>query len=276
MAKTAVSDWSTTAASNTDIDSIDIDEGCPSSGINNAIRELMAQIKTALGMTEKYATFTGSHTILATENGTFFRKTGTAATWAPQAAATCGDGWRVTIKVEGTPLTIDPQGVETIDGETTIVIPPGNTVDIWCNGTAFFSSLQPVTAWTPVLTFATPGNLSVTYSSQIGDYSVNGKVVTANFQIITSAFTHTTASGVLEISGLPLASKSTGNGMGSLEWGGVTKSAYTHLVPKVVAGDTRFRIVANGSAATPNTLLAADLPTGGSVRLVGALTYFTD
>jgi hypothetical protein len=45
MAKNKVSEYSSTAASNTDIGGIDIAEGCAPSGINNAIRELMAQIK---------------------------------------------------------------------------------------------------------------------------------------------------------------------------------------------------------------------------------------
>lgn len=42
MPKTSWNDYSATAAANTDIDSINIDEGCAPSGINNAIRELMA------------------------------------------------------------------------------------------------------------------------------------------------------------------------------------------------------------------------------------------
>ena len=44
MAKTKISEYSSTANSNTDIASINIDEGCAPSGINNAIRALMAQI----------------------------------------------------------------------------------------------------------------------------------------------------------------------------------------------------------------------------------------
>lgn len=44
MAKTKISEYSTTAASNTDINSINIDEGCAPSGINDAIRTLMAQM----------------------------------------------------------------------------------------------------------------------------------------------------------------------------------------------------------------------------------------
>lgn len=45
MAKNKISEWSATPANNTDIGGIDIAEGCAPSGINNAIRELMAQVK---------------------------------------------------------------------------------------------------------------------------------------------------------------------------------------------------------------------------------------
>lgn len=45
MPKTKISEFSSTPANNTDIDGINIAEGCPPSAINNAIRELMAQLK---------------------------------------------------------------------------------------------------------------------------------------------------------------------------------------------------------------------------------------
>jgi hypothetical protein len=45
MAKNKISEFSSTPANNTDIGGIDIAEGCAPSGINNAIRELMAQLK---------------------------------------------------------------------------------------------------------------------------------------------------------------------------------------------------------------------------------------
>jgi hypothetical protein len=45
MAKTKVSEWNANPTSNTDVGGIDINEGCAPSGINNAIREVMAQIK---------------------------------------------------------------------------------------------------------------------------------------------------------------------------------------------------------------------------------------
>jgi hypothetical protein len=48
MAKTKISEYSSTSSGanlNTDIANINIDEGCAPSGINNAIRALMAQVK---------------------------------------------------------------------------------------------------------------------------------------------------------------------------------------------------------------------------------------
>lgn len=45
MAKTKISQYDSTAGNNTDINNIDIAEGCAPSGINNAIREMMAQLK---------------------------------------------------------------------------------------------------------------------------------------------------------------------------------------------------------------------------------------
>ena len=45
MAKTNITQYSATPSSNTDINSINIDENCPASGLNNAIRELMAHLK---------------------------------------------------------------------------------------------------------------------------------------------------------------------------------------------------------------------------------------
>jgi hypothetical protein len=45
MPKTKISEFDSVPANNTDIDSINIAEGCAPSGINNAIRELMSQLK---------------------------------------------------------------------------------------------------------------------------------------------------------------------------------------------------------------------------------------
>jgi len=46
MSKNTVSQWDVTAANNTDVGGIDIAEGCAPSGINNALRTIMAQVKS--------------------------------------------------------------------------------------------------------------------------------------------------------------------------------------------------------------------------------------
>ena len=56
MAKTSWNDYSATAASNTDVDSVNIDEGCAPSGINNAIRELMAHTADVVAGTPALST----------------------------------------------------------------------------------------------------------------------------------------------------------------------------------------------------------------------------
>lgn len=45
MAKTKISEYDSTAANNTDVDGVNLAEGCPPSGINNGIREVMAHLK---------------------------------------------------------------------------------------------------------------------------------------------------------------------------------------------------------------------------------------
>lgn len=50
MPKSTVSDWDSTASNNTDVGSIPLGEGATyPSNVNNAFREIMAQIKTAFG-----------------------------------------------------------------------------------------------------------------------------------------------------------------------------------------------------------------------------------
>jgi hypothetical protein len=71
MPKDKVSEWSATAANNTDIGGINIAEGCAPSGINNAIRELMAQVKDMQAGTDAdNFTVGGNLTVTGTATGT--------------------------------------------------------------------------------------------------------------------------------------------------------------------------------------------------------------
>ena len=132
-------------------------------------------------------------------------------------------------------------------------------------------------SWTPVLTFATAGNLSVVYSTQVGRYIRIGDQVTAFFDLITSTFTHTTASGNAQITGLPFTPENiTGFAPRStLQWSGITKANYTDIKASITPNSTTMTIVASGSGQASSNVAAADMPTTGSVILVGNITFQT-
>ena len=130
--------------------------------------------------------------------------------------------------------------------------------------------------WTPVFTFATPGNLSVTYGTQIGLYTRDGRQITLHYNIVTSAFTHTTAAGNLQITGLPIASHpGTGRAsVGKVAWRGITKANYTEIASHLTAGSSTLEFIASGSGVATANIAAGDMPTGGTVELIGTHIYF--
>ena len=129
--------------------------------------------------------------------------------------------------------------------------------------------------WTPVLTFATPGNLSITFSIQLGTYTRVGNRVVVNYNITTSAFSFTTASGSLQITGLPFTSKNLSTNLcwGSVSWGGITKAGYTQITPRLPVNSTTIDFVASGTGLAINLVSATDTPTGGQMYIHGFLIY---
>lgn len=172
----------------------------------------------------------------------------------------------------------------------------GSTADIW-RGALSVSSYATVNAesirltsafaranaapsfyeegtWTPIINFVTSGNLSVSYSSQSGSYVKIGKLVSYNYLIATSTFTHTTASGFFYISGLPYATSGNFLGSGSVSISGYTKAGYSPSGHETgTSGQTRLYVQISGSGVGIADLAAADLPTGGTVRIYGSGTY---
>lgn len=130
-------------------------------------------------------------------------------------------------------------------------------------------------SWTPVLTFATPGNLAVTYTAQVGRYVRLGSLALVWFTIHTSAFTHTTASGNCRITGLPITPASvTGlHFQGGMQWSGITKAGYTQWLPQSVLGNSYLEFTGSGSGQATDSLDTADMPTGGTVILRGFIAY---
>jgi hypothetical protein len=139
-----------------------------------------------------------------------------------------------------------------------------NTLDDYEEGT-----------WTPVLTAATPGDLSVTYAAQVGVYTKMGRLVVASFTITSSAFTHTTASGALQVTGLPFTSANVTNqnSIGGCFWGGITKATYTNIVSRNLANTAIVSFVASGSGVATSAVAITDCPTGGTMVLQATLFY---
>lgn len=129
--------------------------------------------------------------------------------------------------------------------------------------------------WAPVLTFDTVGNLSVAYTTQLGWYQKVGNVVHLWWNIVTSTFTHTTASGNLKITGSPFVSAGTASFFqyGLVNWQGITKASYTQVNPRVLVSDTQIYCVASGSGQAVSNIAFGDVPSGGTVILRGHLSY---
>lgn len=175
---------------------------------------------------------------------------------------------------------------------TSLILPGAANITTAANDTAEFVSLgsgnwvclwyKPQVApvysegtWTPALTFATPGDLAVGYTTQVGTYVRVGNLVTANVTLVLSSFTFTTASGSLRINGLPLTPKNVSGQQwhGTAHFEGVTKVGYTNFTTKLDANSTILGVRASGSGVGASSVAAADMPTGGNVRLFGTITY---
>lgn len=132
--------------------------------------------------------------------------------------------------------------------------------------------------WTPVLTFDTPGNLSVAYAAngQLGEYVRIGNLIIASFNVNTSTFTHTTAAGVMKLTGLPVASSNIPFQPGGTlsEWQGITKANYTHVSVRVRAETSELLFLASGSGQTTGGVQPADTPSGGTMLFRGTVMYY--
>lgn len=139
-----------------------------------------------------------------------------------------------------------------------------NTLDDYEEGT-----------WTPVLTFATPGDLSVAYSVSTGFYTKNGREVCIRFTVATSTFTHTTASGNLLVTGAPFTSLSTSGSAstGPLSFQGINKAGYNQFNASLPANSSAIGFLACESGSDRSNIGSADMPTGGTVVLQSTFNY---
>jgi hypothetical protein len=160
--------------------------------------------------------------------------------------------------------TINLTGGQIVFPSTQSASGNANTLDDYEEGT-----------FTPAITFVTPGNLSVAYTLQSGTYAKVGRIVNLHVAVVTSSFSHTTASGNLQITGMPFVSgiTSVAQREGGIQWEGITIANYTDMCPTLEDLSATITIRASGSAQTPRPIAASDMPTGGTVVFRGGVTY---
>lgn len=132
--------------------------------------------------------------------------------------------------------------------------------------------------WTPVLTFATPGDLAISsYTTQTATYTKIGRLIALSFAVVIIAgnFTWTTSSGNAQITGLPFTALTLAGHTwhGALRFGGVTKATFTQVVARIASNNAVVTFGASASAVATALLVAADVPSGGGVNFATAMTY---
>ena len=133
--------------------------------------------------------------------------------------------------------------------------------------------------FTPTLTFATPGDLSVVYTVQVGRFIRLGDLVHYILDVAATP-TFTTASGILALPGLPYAAAATpaaNAGTAVVDGASVTyPTGRTGLAAWLATAASELNVVAQGSATGITRLVAADVASGSAVRIRLQGFYPTD
>ena len=157
-----------------------IDFGVGSSSVDAATLQgygILA-IGTTLNQSHPVNTFSNNATTDATYRAQTWVWTGGAGTLTLQSAVTLGNNWFIMIKNGGSgQLTVATDGVDLLDGSTTLTVQPDESCFIVCSGTAFytvglgrstqfvFTQLSKVvTNGTYTLTASEAGNVVQTYT----------------------------------------------------------------------------------------------------------------
>jgi hypothetical protein len=143
MAKNKISEWSPTPALNTDVGGIDIAEGCAPSGINNAIREVMAQVKDQQSGTDA-DNFTVGGNLVVTGSTTLAAATGVTPATADNSTKVATTAYVKAIT--GTLGTMSSQNADSVaitGGTLSGVTVGGTTVGTNASGNRTLSTAVP-------------------------------------------------------------------------------------------------------------------------------------
>lgn len=197
-----------------------------------------------------------------------------------------------TLKV-GTPYKIinSSTGAVTVNssgGNLIQTVAPGTTlelVSILNSGTSAASWYSDglngaFTTFVPTFTCASPGDLSVSYSLQVGAYRIVGNIVFYRW-VVTSTPTYTTATGTVYITGAPIAANSqtyiTCTGSGIFNGAGISwPVGASYIIPTIAAGESQWSMTAViPTGATGGTQIdISNIPSGQQAVINGTGFYF--
>ncbi len=216
----------------------------------------------ASGMTLNQSTSVSTkntdYTILPGDRTNTFINTGGTITFTLSAAADMGDNWFCHVKNRGSgTLTLQPDGAETIDGDSSFALNSDESLILICDGatfytigygrslaqTAFTRLVYPVTSSSNTLTSAEAGNVVQEYT---GTLSANTEVIVPTTVARYYVYNNTTASS------FSLTIK-TASGSGVTVNAGVRKIVHcdgTDVVNSVDVGTGTVTQVGTGSGLT--------------------------
>lgn len=164
-------------------------------------------------------------------------------------------------------LLVDSSGNTSMDGLLTVTTGINfgqDTLNYYDEGT-----------FTPTFTFATVGDLGVSYATQVGTYTRTGNRVNITVAI-TCTPTYTSASGVARISGLPVAGGgsviqafATAISGANTDW----RAGGTSITAAVVSSATYAQIYTSGPDTVLSTLTTTNIDSGVAITIYFAGTY---
>jgi hypothetical protein len=163
----------------------------------------------------------------------------------------------------------------------TCILNSGATVSSWSLAVLSPSNASVTTtgSWTPTLTAATPGTLSVAYTTQTGTYikwtTAGGASFVSIYCSLTCTATNGTASGDMRITGLPFTANNNGSSTtpsqcsANWTWG----TGLTMLAFYIAQSPIAVRIAKMGTASAGSTMAITDITSATSNIYRFQMTY---